>query len=163
VIPDEIVTDYHQPSIKAVAATCPGALHIRTGLHRAWGETTKAVERSHVPTRDRPWDSRGLKRTETGERFLEGFEAVRHVRVAGHLEPATWCLAERPMSASGRPLRSSIDWDTACVDGPERLHHPHSARNYFQPDFRPHPLYPALHDFPNSSQRGRVADGGDWL
>src|SRR5437763_5909639 len=51
VVPDEVVTDHHQPYIKAVMTTCPGALHIRTGLHRVHGETTKAVERSHVPTR----------------------------------------------------------------------------------------------------------------
>jgi transposase-like protein len=51
VVPNEIVTDHHQPYIKAVATTCPGAVHIRTGLHRARGETTKTVERSHVPTR----------------------------------------------------------------------------------------------------------------
>ena len=82
-VPHEVVTDHHQPYIKAVATTCPGALHIRTGLHRARGETTKAVERSHVPMRDRPRNSRGLKRTETGQRFLEGFEAVRHVRRGG--------------------------------------------------------------------------------
>jgi len=83
VIPDEVITDYHQPYVKAVATTCPGAQHVRTGLHRARGETTKAVERSHVPTRDRLRNSRGLKRTETGQRFLEGFEAVRHLRRGG--------------------------------------------------------------------------------
>src|SRR5919198_18366 len=92
VIPHEVVTDQHRPYIKAVATICPGAYHIRTGLHRARGETTKAVERSHVPTRDRLRNSRGLKRTATGQRFLEGFEAVRHVRRggapgAGHLVP----------------------------------------------------------------------------
>jgi putative transposase len=83
VFPEEVVTDHHRPYIKAVATTCPGALHIRTGLHRARGETTKAVERSHVPTRDRLRNSRGLKRTETGQRFLEGFEALRHLRRGG--------------------------------------------------------------------------------
>jgi putative transposase len=92
VMPNQVVTDHHQPYSKAVATTCPGALHIRTGLHRACGETTKAVERSHVPTRDRLRNSRGLKRTEPGQRFLEGFEALRHVRRggapgAGHLVP----------------------------------------------------------------------------
>jgi putative transposase len=92
VTPTEVVTDRHQPYSKAVAATRPGARHIRTGLHRACAETTKAVERSHVPTRDRLRNSRGLKRTGTGQRFLEGFEAVRHLRRgevpgAGHLVP----------------------------------------------------------------------------
>jgi hypothetical protein len=33
--------------------------------------------------RDRLRNSRGLKRTETGQRFLEGFEAVRHLRRGG--------------------------------------------------------------------------------
>ena len=60
VVPAEVITDRHQPSIKAVATTGPGAVHIRTGLHRARGETTQAVERSHVPTRDRLRNSRGL-------------------------------------------------------------------------------------------------------
>src|ERR671939_69089 len=83
VIPHEVVTDRHQPYIKAVATACPGAVHIRTGLHRARGDTTKAVERSHVPMRDRLRSSRGLKRTNTGQRFLEGFEAVRHLRRGG--------------------------------------------------------------------------------
>jgi putative transposase len=83
VIPHEVITDRHQPYIKAVVTTCPGAVHIRTGLHRARGETTKGVERSHVPTRDRLRNSRGLKRTETGQRFLEGYEAVRHLRRGG--------------------------------------------------------------------------------
>jgi hypothetical protein len=33
--------------------------------------------------RDRLRNSRGLKRTETGQRFLEGFEAVGHLRRGG--------------------------------------------------------------------------------
>jgi len=79
VIPVEVITDYHQPYVKAVATTCPGAQHVRTGLHQARGEPTKdSIERSHVPTRDRLQNSRGLKRTQTGQRFLEGFEALRH-------------------------------------------------------------------------------------
>jgi hypothetical protein len=92
VIPHEVVSDQHQPYIKAVATTCPGVLHIRTGLHRARGEATRAVERGHVPTRDRLRNSRGVKPTETGQRFLEGSEAIRHLRRrgapgAGHLVP----------------------------------------------------------------------------
>ena len=94
VLPNEVVTDHHQPYVKAVATTCPGAQHIRTGLHRACGETTKAIERSHVPTRDRLRNSRGLKHAGTGQHFLEGFEAMRHLRRggapgAGHLVPGT--------------------------------------------------------------------------
>jgi putative transposase len=92
VVPDEVVTDHHRPSSKAVATACPGALHIRTGLHRARGLTTKAIKRSHVPTRDRLRNSRGVQRTGTGQRFLGGLEAVRQLRRggapgAGHLVP----------------------------------------------------------------------------
>jgi len=84
VSPDMVVTDHHQPYIKAVAAVCPGAQHVRTGLHRARGETTKCIERSHVAMRDRLRSSRGLKRTATGQRFLEGFEGLQTLW-RGHL------------------------------------------------------------------------------
>jgi len=92
VVPTEVVTDRHRPYLKAVATTCPGAHHVRTGLHRAAGPTPQPVERSHVPTRDRLRNSRGVKRTTTGQRFREGSEAVREVRRggapgAGHLVP----------------------------------------------------------------------------
>ena len=49
--------------------------------------TTKPIERSHVPTRDRLRASRGLKTLRTGQRFLEGFECVRAVR-GGHIRLA---------------------------------------------------------------------------
>jgi transposase-like protein len=83
VIPHQVVTDRHQASVEAVATTCPGARHSRTGLHRARGETTKASERSHVPTRDRLRNSRGLKQAHTGQHCLEGCEAMRHLRRSG--------------------------------------------------------------------------------
>jgi transposase len=34
VLPEVVVTDRHRPYVRAVAATCPGARHIHTGLHR---------------------------------------------------------------------------------------------------------------------------------
>jgi putative transposase len=83
VVPHAVVTDRHQPYIKAVTSTCPGVRHIRTGLHRAYGETTQAIERSHVPTRDRLRNTRGLKHTATGQHFLDSFEAIRHLRRGG--------------------------------------------------------------------------------
>jgi hypothetical protein len=49
----------------------------------ARSETTRAVERGHVPTRDRLRNSRGLKRAETGQRFLDGYAAARHLRRGG--------------------------------------------------------------------------------
>ena len=75
--PTILISDHHQPYIKAVQAVFPEAMHIRTGLHRARGETTKSIERSHVPTRDRLRSSRGLKTLATGQRFFEGFEALQ--------------------------------------------------------------------------------------
>src|SRR5712692_8253279 len=78
--PHTVVSDHHQPYTKALAATVPTARHIRTGLHRARGETTKPIERSHVPTRDRLRCSRGLKTVTTGQRFLECFEGLQALR-----------------------------------------------------------------------------------
>jgi hypothetical protein len=62
-------------------------VHVRSGLHRTGGETTKPIERSHVPTRDRLRSSRGLKTLGTGQRFLEGFECLRALR-GGHIRLA---------------------------------------------------------------------------
>ena len=76
-LPDEVVSDYHQPYIKALQHTWPAVRH---------RVTTKPVERSHIPTRDRLRNSRGLKTIATAQRFLEGFEALyalRHGHVTG--------------------------------------------------------------------------------
>ena len=35
--PSAIITDHHQPYVKAIQRTVPTAVHIRTGLHRATG------------------------------------------------------------------------------------------------------------------------------
>jgi putative transposase len=82
--PTQVITDHHQPYIKAVQEELPAAAHVRTGLHRAHGETTKPIERSHIATRDRLRASRGLKRVPTGQRFAEGFEALHALR-GGHV------------------------------------------------------------------------------
>jgi len=81
--PATVVSDHHQPYIVAVREVLPEAAHVRTGLHRARGETTKSVERSHVPTRDRLRASRGLKTLATGQRFFDGFEVLYALR-RGH-------------------------------------------------------------------------------
>ena len=75
--PDQVVSDHHPPYVRAVKGVLPGATHIRTGLHRRRGETTKSIERSHVAIRDRLSCSRDLKSVIAGQRFLEGFEAVQ--------------------------------------------------------------------------------------
>jgi IS6 family transposase len=82
--PTVVVSDHHQPYIKAVQEVLPEAEHVRTGLHRAKGETTKPIERSHVFTRDRLRSSRGLKTLATGQRFFESFEALHALR-RGHI------------------------------------------------------------------------------
>ena len=69
VTPKAVITDHHQPYVKAVATLFPLARHGRTGLHRRCGYATQAVERSHVPTRDRPRGTRGLRTVGTGQRF----------------------------------------------------------------------------------------------
>ena len=68
--PTILVSDHHQPYIKAVQQVLPEATHVRTGLHRVSGETTKPIERSHIATRDRLRSSRGLKTLATGQRFF---------------------------------------------------------------------------------------------
>jgi len=97
--PAAIVTDHHQPYVRAARQNLPGSLHIRTGLHRLTGETTKPIERSHIATRDRLRASRGLKTTATGQRFLEGFEAVQALRRGMSLS-GVWCLATDPSWAT---------------------------------------------------------------
>ena len=80
VTPKAVITDHHQPYVKAVATVIPLARHVRTGLHRRRGYTTQPVERSHVPTRDRLRSTRGLRTVGTGQRFLESFEAFHALR-----------------------------------------------------------------------------------
>src|SRR5262249_26390879 len=97
--PTHVITDHHQPYAKAVQEELPEAAHVRTGLHRARGETTKAIERSHVATRDRLRASRGLKRVPTGQRFVEGFEALQALR-GGHVRLEHLVPGYRPAAAS---------------------------------------------------------------
>ena len=80
VTPVVVITDKHQPYVRAVQQHVPTALHIRTGLHRARGVTTKAIERSHVPVKDRVRPMRGLETIGTGQRLLEGIEVAQGIR-----------------------------------------------------------------------------------
>ena len=80
VTPSAVITDHHQPYVKAVAMVIPLARHVRTGLHRCRGYTTQPIERSHVPIRDRLRGTRGLRTVHTGQRFLESFEAFHALR-----------------------------------------------------------------------------------
>ena len=80
VTPKQVVTDKHQAYVRAIRRHARRAVHTRTGLHRARGETTKAVERSHVPIKDRLRSMRGLQSIASGQRLLEGIEAVQATR-----------------------------------------------------------------------------------
>jgi putative transposase len=99
VTPQAVVTDHHQPYVKAVATVIPLARHVRTGLHRRRGYTTQPVERSHVPTRARLRGTRGLRTVRTGQRFLESFEAFDALR-RGTVKLHSLVLRYRPTRAS---------------------------------------------------------------
>src|SRR3712207_593795 len=86
--PAQVISDHHQPYVKGVREVLPEVKHVRTGLHRARGETTKPIERSHVLVRDRLRGARGVKSLATGPRFFEGFEALPALRY-GHAGLAT--------------------------------------------------------------------------
>ena len=108
--PMAVVGDHHQPYVAAVQEALPEAQHIRTGIHRARGETTKPIERSHVPTRDRLRASRGLKTLSTGQRFFEGFEALQalhrgHIPLE-HLVPSYSPADARPQERARAVVRA---------------------------------------------------------
>jgi transposase-like protein len=75
-----VVTDKHQPSVRAIRRHARRAGHTRTGLHRARGATTKAIERSHVPSKDRLRPRRGLQSVPSGQRLPEGLEVIQAIR-----------------------------------------------------------------------------------
>jgi hypothetical protein len=109
--------------------------------------------------RDRLRNSRGLKGTETGQRFLEGSRRYGTCDAAERPEPATWCLVKPRMSASGRPWLLSMGSDTVSV-GPEIPFQTLHADTRGVGGRRP--AAPALNDFPNSPD-GAPANALDLL
>jgi putative transposase len=106
--PKAVITDHHQPYVKAVARVIPLARHVRTGLHRRRGYTTQPVERSHVPTRDRLRGTRGLRTMRTGQRFLESFETFHALR-RGTVKLCPLVPGYRPTRASEHePARAIV-------------------------------------------------------
>jgi IS6 family transposase len=99
VVPDEVVPDKHRAYLRAVRQHAPKAKHRRIGLHRTWALTTKPVERSYVPIKDRLRLMRGLGSVRTGQRLLEGVELAQAVQ-RGDVRP-TSVLQIRFMSARG--------------------------------------------------------------
>jgi transposase, IS6 family len=84
--PRVVITDKHPAYRRAVRRRTWRATHIRTGLHRAHGETTKAIERAHVPVKDRLRPMRGLQSVATGQCLLEGIE-LAHAVGRGQIRP----------------------------------------------------------------------------
>jgi transposase-like protein len=80
VVPDEVITDKHRAYLRAVRQHAPNAKHRRTRLHRKRALTTKPVERSHVPIKDRVKPMRSLGSIKTGQRLLEGVGLAQAVR-----------------------------------------------------------------------------------
>jgi putative transposase len=105
--PTTVITDHHQPYVKAVATLIPLARHVRTGLHRRRGYTTQPVERSHVPTRDRLRGTRGRRTVRTGQRFVESFEAFHALRRGA--------VKLRSIVSSYRPTRASVHETTRAI------------------------------------------------
>jgi transposase-like protein len=103
--PTVVITDKHAAYPRAVRRRTWRATHIRTGLHRARGETTKAIERSHVPIKDRLRPMRGVQSVATGQRLLEGIEAVQaiyrdHLGATGGAPPARHVASARARHAA---------------------------------------------------------------
>jgi putative transposase len=95
--PKVVITDKHASYRRAVCRRAWRARHIRTGLHRARGETTKSIERSHVPIKDRLRPMRGFHSIASGQQLLEGIELAQAVR-RGHV------LASKVQGSAGRYL-----------------------------------------------------------
>ncbi len=80
IVPEEVITDKHRAYLRAVKQHAPNAKHRRTGLHRKRALTTKPVERSHVPVKDRLRAMRSLGSVPTGQHLLEGIELAQAVQ-----------------------------------------------------------------------------------
>ena len=107
-----VITDKHAAYRRAVRRRTWRAVHIRTGLHRARGETTKAIERTHVPVKDRLRPTRGLQSTAAGQRLLEGFELAHAVR-REHIvaDPAAGVLPLSPRAHDrARAVAATFTW-----------------------------------------------------
>jgi putative transposase len=107
ITPKAVITDCHQPYVKAVATVIPLARHVCTGLHRHCGYTTQPVERSHVATRDRLRGGRGLRTVHTGQRFWESFEALHALR-RGTMKQRPLVPGYRPSWASAHETARAI-------------------------------------------------------
>ena len=108
--PDEAITDKHPAYVRAVREEVPGAMHTRSGLHRASGPDTKAIERSHVLTKDRLRPMRGLQSIRTGQRAIEGVELARAVQRGDVAAPDTGAASDAGPHARARAAATTFAW-----------------------------------------------------
>ena len=106
--PDEVITDKHPASVRAVRDEVAGATHTRSGLHRKRGPNTKPIERSHVPTKDRLRPMRGFQSIRTGQRVIEAVELARSVH-RGHIALHGTLPTASP-HAQARTAAATFDW-----------------------------------------------------
>jgi transposase-like protein len=102
------------PPLRAIRECAPEALHVATGLHRVGGLTTKPVERSHVPIKDRVRPMRGLQGLMSGQRALDGIEAAQAIRrgdVHRPSSPSETTLSQTA-SARAREMAAIFTWLT---------------------------------------------------
>jgi hypothetical protein len=101
-VPDHVVTVRHQAGVRAARRPARRAVPTRTGLHRVRGESTKPIERSHVPFKDRLRPTRVVPSVATGQRLREAIEAVRAIRRAELWAPAGTAPADPRGAARAR-------------------------------------------------------------
>ena len=99
-VPSAVITDHHQPYVKAIQRTLPMAAHIRSGLHRVTGETNEGV-RAQPYTDTRPsafltWLEDAAHRPTPSRRF----ECLRALR-GGHIQLQTLARAFGLQLATG--------------------------------------------------------------
>jgi hypothetical protein len=97
--------------------------------------------------RDRLRNSRGLKRTETGQRFLEGFAAVRHLRRDG--SPGAGRLVDGPARHARvrEVVATTMPSGMAWVCSPDGIH---QLGKFTLRDRSLGTAHSALNKFPNS-------------
>ena len=108
-LPDAVITDKHPAYARAVRDEVPGATHTQSGLHRRSGLDTKAIERSHVPTKDRLRPMRGLQSIRTGQRAIEGVELARAVQ-RGHVAAPAAAASTAGPHARARTAAATFTW-----------------------------------------------------
>jgi len=107
--PDAVITDKHPAYVRAVREEGPSARHTQSGVHRASGPDTKAIERSHVPTKDRLRPMRGLRSIRTGQRAIAGVELARAVQ-RGHVAAPAAAVGTAGPHARARAAAATCTW-----------------------------------------------------